>query len=145
MKLFPIRVIAICIIRKNDAIFVFEGYDRVKKQTFYRPLGGGIEFKEHSSETIVREFQEELNTKIINLRYIQTIESIFTFEGNSGHEVVFVYEGDFADKSFYDKDVIVGEEDTGIKFKALWLPLSNLRKGQYPLYPDELVELLEKE
>ena len=29
-----IRVITICIIRKNDSIFVFEGYDHVKEQTF---------------------------------------------------------------------------------------------------------------
>ncbi len=146
MKLQQIRVIAICIIRKDDSIFVFEGYDSVKKQTFYRPLGGGFEFGEYSSDAIQREFREELNAEIINLHYLQTIENIFTFDGSPGHEVVFVYEGDFADRSFYDKDVVIGVEDNGAKFKAIWAPLADLRDGRFPLYPGGLLDLLfEKE
>jgi hypothetical protein len=39
-----IRPIAICVFRHKDRILVAEGYDPVKKQTFYRPLGGVIEF-----------------------------------------------------------------------------------------------------
>jgi hypothetical protein len=41
-----IRPVALCVFRNNDGILVFEGYDDVKGETFYRPPGGGIEFGE---------------------------------------------------------------------------------------------------
>ena len=47
-----IRPIAVCVVRNNDNILVFEGYDPVKKETFYRPLGGAIEFGEHSKSAV---------------------------------------------------------------------------------------------
>ena len=55
-----IRPIALCVIRHDDAVFVFEGYDPLKDQTFYRPLGGGIEFGETSEQAIRREMREEI-------------------------------------------------------------------------------------
>ena len=58
-----IRPVAICIFRKEDKILVFEAYDKVDDKIFYRPLGGGIEFGEHSSETVVREIREEINNE----------------------------------------------------------------------------------
>ncbi len=41
-----VRPLAICVFRHHDRILVMEGYDPVKKEHFYRPLGGGIEFGE---------------------------------------------------------------------------------------------------
>ena len=41
-----IRVIALCVIRLGGEIFVFEGRDEQKDETFYRPLGGVTEFGE---------------------------------------------------------------------------------------------------
>lgn len=41
-----VRPVAICLIRKGDAILVLEGRDEVKGETFYRPLGGAVEFGE---------------------------------------------------------------------------------------------------
>ncbi|MBT3315255.1 MAG: NUDIX domain-containing protein [Anaerolineae bacterium] len=142
MSSLQIRVITICIIRKGDSILVFEGYDRVKDQIFYRPLGGGVEYGEHSSEAILREFREELGAELINLRYMNTFENTFTFEGNSGHEIVIIYKGDFADESFYSKDIIIGKEDNGNDFKAMWKSILDFRNEQLPLYPDRLLELL---
>jgi len=59
-----IRPLAICVFRNQERILVAEGYDSVKKQTFYRPLGGRIEFGEWSYETICRELMEELGVKV---------------------------------------------------------------------------------
>jgi len=39
-----IRPLAIYLFRDGDRILVGEGNDPVKRETFYRPLGGGIEF-----------------------------------------------------------------------------------------------------
>ena len=137
-----IRPIAICIIRRDDAILVFEGYDHIKQQTFYRPLGGGIDFSEYSIDALQREFHEELNAELVNLRYLQTTENIFTLEGKTGHEIVFIYAGEFADPAFYEKDEILGLEDNGDTFKAFWMPLDEFRSGKHPLYPTELLALL---
>ena len=74
-----IRPIAICLFRYENKILVAEGKDPIKDQTFYRPLGGGIEFGERSEETIRREIREELNEEVTALRYLGTLENIFVF------------------------------------------------------------------
>ena len=55
-----IRVIAICIFRRNNRILVFEGFDAVKSSPYYRPLGGGIELGETSEAALIREIGEEI-------------------------------------------------------------------------------------
>ena len=63
-------------------------FDSVKKEIYYRPLGGGIEFGEYGIDAIQREFQEELGVDLNNLKYLFTMENIFTLNGNRGHEIV---------------------------------------------------------
>ena len=63
-KFKEIRPVVLGIITKNNKLLVGEGYDKVKKQTFYRCLGGGIEFTEKSNEALKREFQEEIQADI---------------------------------------------------------------------------------
>ncbi|HEX5141250.1 MAG TPA: hypothetical protein VFX19_09915, partial [Dehalococcoidia bacterium] len=47
-----IRPIAIVVFRRPDgAILVAPGFDTVKQQHFYRPLGGEIEFGELAEDT----------------------------------------------------------------------------------------------
>jgi hypothetical protein len=41
-----IRPPAISVFRHNGRILAAESYDPIRQQTFYRPLGGGIEFGE---------------------------------------------------------------------------------------------------
>jgi len=55
MRKDAIRALAICVFSNGNKILVSEGFDSIKQQLFYRPLGGTIEFGEHSSETIRRE------------------------------------------------------------------------------------------
>ncbi len=140
-----IRVITICIIRKGDSIILFEGCDPTRSLTYYRPLGGQIEFGEYSLNALRREFREELGAELVNLRYLQTLENIFTAYDKPSHEAVFVYEGEFADKLMYDKDEFTVIEDNGDVIKALWMPLRDFREGKFPLFPDGLLALLEKE
>ena len=64
-KFKEIRPVVLGIAIKNGKILVSEGYDKVKKQTFYRCLGGGIEFLETSQEALKREYKEELGIDII--------------------------------------------------------------------------------
>ena len=142
MKPGIVRAIAICVLRRGDDLFVFEGYDHSKAETFYRPLGGTVEFGEHSSQTVQRELREEIGAEITHLRYLGALENIFTHEGMTGHEIVLIYEGDFADASFYEKSIVMGQEDDGGHFKAMWKPLADFAEGRFPLYPTGLLELL---
>lgn len=136
------RSIAICIFSHNGRILVAEGYDSVKQEYFYRPIGGGIEYGEYSKDALIREIREEVNTELTQPRYLGTLENIFFFEGEQGHEVVFVYDALFIDPSFYTQERIDASEDDGTPFTAVWKPLAFFQDGSVPLYPDGLLELL---
>jgi ADP-ribose pyrophosphatase YjhB (NUDIX family) len=140
-----IRPIAIGVFRQADKIFVFEGYDSVKDEVFYRPVGGGVEFGEHSRQALVREMQEEFAADIAKLRHLATLENIFTNDGQPGHEIVFIYEAEFVDRAMVEQAVIMGQEDDGSLFRAVWKPLTDFDNDGPPLYPDGLLELLTME
>jgi 8-oxo-dGTP pyrophosphatase MutT (NUDIX family) len=142
MKRKQVRPIAICVFRKDDMTFVAEGYDPADKETFYRPLGGEIEFGEYRYQTIVREIREEIGAEIKNLRYLTTIENIFTYNGQQGHEVVLVYEGEFQDRTIYEKETVKGRDDGETCFEATWTPLADFQSRQAALYPEGLLRLL---
>ena len=86
-----IRPISLGIAKKDNKILVGIGYDKVKKQTFYRALGGGIEFGETSKDAVKREFQEEIHADIKVGELLGVTENIFTYQGKTGHEIVFLY------------------------------------------------------
>jgi len=138
-----IRPLAICLFRHNDHILVAEGYDPVKKEPFYRPLGGGIEFGEYSEQTIHRELMEEIGAEIGELKYLGTLENIFVFNGVPGHEIVQVYDGVLKDPGFYEQAEIAGHEaDIDDSFKAVWKRISEFVEEKSTLYPSGLLELM---
>ena len=139
-----IRPIAICVFHHAGRILAAEGYDPLKKQAFYRSLGGGIEFGEHSAAAIERELAEELGVAVVDLRYLGAIENVFTYDGKTGHEIVMVYDGAFVDRSLYEQPFIEGVEDDGLSFRAVWVKLADCADSAAPpVYPTGLVELLE--
>jgi 8-oxo-dGTP pyrophosphatase MutT (NUDIX family) len=138
-----IRPLAICVFSHRGRILAAEGYDPIKQQPFYRPLGGGIEFGEHSTETLHRELHEEIGAEIKDLCYLGALENLFSFNGQQGHEIVLVYDGKFVDGSLYARERIEGED--GVPFVAMWKSLDGFGPGQPPLYPDGLVEMLRRE
>lgn len=139
MKKRRIRPLALVVFRRGNRILVSEGYDRVKKETFYRPLGGGIEFGEPAREAARREIREELRAEIVNLRYRWTLENIFTLNGEPGHEIIRIFEADFRDAAFYRRKRIPVCEK-GWKDRGVWKPLGDFRKDR--LYPEGRLELL---
>lgn len=139
-----IRPLAICVFRHHDRILVAVGHDPIKERAFYRPLGGSIEFGEHSRETVARELREEIGAEVAGLRYLGTLENLFMFEGKQGHEIVQVYDGAFVDTGLYHVESIEGHEDDESigPFRAVWRSLPEIAAGDIPLYPDGLLELL---
>ncbi len=143
MKSKKIRVISICIFQHNQKILVFEAYDSVKKTQFYRPLGGGVEPGETTQETIKREIREELSLEMTDLNLLGVVENIFTCEGNPGHEIVFVYDGQFVDKKVYDLSEFIVHEDNGEVLRAVWRSLDSFDE-YHRLVPEELGKLLQE-
>jgi len=143
MKKNKIRPLAICVFRNKDRILVAEGYDPHKRQSFYRPLGGGIEFGEYSEQTIRRELMEEIGAEVRELKYLGTLENVFVFNGRPGHEIVQVYDGVLIDSGLYEQAVIEGNEaDVDESFKAVWKSLDEFGEGKSILYPTGLLALL---
>jgi ADP-ribose pyrophosphatase YjhB (NUDIX family) len=133
------RPLVICLFSNNGRILAAKGTDSIKQNEFYRPLGGMIEFGERSTDALKREIMEETNQEITNLKYVTTVENIFTYEGKAGHEIVMVYDAEFKDKSLYDKDEIdVTEGD--IWCKAYWLSINDCKSGKLILYPEGILD-----
>ena len=140
-----IRPIALCVFLNNNRILVFEGHDPVKGETFYRPLGGGIEFGERSEDAVRRELNEEINVDVGEIRYLGTLENIFIFNGNSYHEIVLIYDGTLIEPRLYDQAVIAGKEANGDDIRAMWKSLEEFESGESILYPHGLLNLLRTE
>jgi 8-oxo-dGTP pyrophosphatase MutT (NUDIX family) len=138
-----IRPIAVCLFRNNNRILVSEGFDKIKQDYYYRPLGGGIEYSETSRDAVAREIREELGVEIEDIRFLGVVENIFVYQGEQGHEIVFVFDAEFADKSLYELDEIDGyEQEADVKFKAKWYSLGETGNGDGRLVPENLAELL---
>ena len=138
-----IRPLAICLFRHNGKILVSEERDPTKNETFYRPLGGGIEFGEHSEEAIHREIMEEIGAEVKDLVYLGTLENIYVFDGEPGHEIVQVYDGALTEVGLYEQAVISGyEAEVNLPMKVLWKSLDEFGPGKAILYPDGLLEML---
>lgn len=142
MKPGKIRPLALCVFRHGDRILTAEGYDRLKQQTFYRPIGGKIEFGELGTQTVIREVMEEIGQAVTGVRYLGTLENIFTYEGAARHEIILLYDAAFEDEAVYDMPEIEGHEDGDLRFIARWLPLNYFEKDDPPLYPTGLLALL---
>jgi 8-oxo-dGTP pyrophosphatase MutT (NUDIX family) len=136
-----IRVLALGLIRDGDRTFLAEGYDSLKQQTFYRALGGGVDFGESSYDALQREFQEEIQAELTNIQYLGCLENIFTYNGQPCHEILQVYQCDFVDRTFYQLDPIVFPEGDRKK-RALWLDISQLKSGKLRLVPEQFLEYL---
>ena len=139
-----VRPIALCVVRRDGRLLVFEGFDSVKGDHYYRPLGGAIEFGEHSSAAAAREMAEEINAEVRSLRWLGMLENFFTVSGRPGHEIVMVYEADLVDETMYSRSPICGHEDDGSPLKVVWKPIADFKTGKCRLVPEGLLKLLEE-
>lgn len=136
-----IRVLALGLIKKDNRVFISQGYDPVKQKTFYRAMGGGVDFGETSLEALEREFQEEIQAKLTNISYLGCLENLFTFNGKQGHELLQVYQCDFADAKFYELESLVFAEGKRQK-TALWVDIALFKSGELLLVPEPFLALL---
>ena len=130
---------ALAVIRDGPRVLV-RRYRTPNGDHYYRPLGGAVEFGERAAPTAIRELREEIGAEIENVRYLATLESIFERAGQPGHQIVFLFDADFADRSHYTSELIIGTESSGKRIEAVWVDVSQPLDG--PLYPEGLLDLL---
>jgi len=135
-----IKVKALCLFERDGYIFVFEAYDTVKKDYFYRPIGGTTEFQEYTIDTLKREIKEELGTEIKNIELKKIVENIFVCDGFPGHEIDFLYQADFCDTSFYEHKEYELIESDNERLKAFWISIEECIEGKYRLVPEVLID-----
>ena len=138
-KYTEIRPIALGLAIKNNKLLVEEKFDKVKNQTFYRCLGGGIEFLEKSSDALKREFKEEINTDIVVKDFLGISENIFTFNGKNAHELVLYYDISIPDEYYKNEYTVI--DDHG-ESKAKWIDIDEFKNRKKILYPEEVFKFL---
>ena len=137
-----IRPSAICLIRRGKQILVFTMTDHAKGDRYARPLGGGIEFFEHSSEAVKREMLEETGQVIESPQLLDVFENRFWMEDRQHHEIMFLYEASFVDPENYEKEVLHCLEGPQ-SFKAVWLSLEEMKAQNIRPVPEGIVRYLE--
>lgn len=136
-----IRIIALCVFRHRGRILASCLKDPKEKQDFYRPLGGGVKFGESAAEAILREIDEELDTPIEDLRLLGILENRFTYKGKQGHEILFIFDACFSDKTLYKLKEVPAHEGDGRRIRTRWIN-PDRKNRRIPLYPEGLQELL---
>ncbi|PSQ19031.1 NUDIX hydrolase [Halobacteriales archaeon QS_9_67_17] len=135
------RVHTVGIPRRDDELLV-ERYT-TGEEPFYRPIGGGIEFGEHSHEAVVREFREETGYEVEPVELLGVAENVYEFAGTPGHEVSFVYEVAFVADDPYQRERLTVDEASDEETRtATWHTPADLRSGPEPCYPTGLFDLL---
>ena len=137
-KFKEIRPIALGLAIKDGKVLVSEGYDKVKNQTFYRCLGGGIEFLEKSDEALKREFKEEIDADISVKDFLGLTENIFTYEGKNAHEIICTYAVEIKDSDYKKEYTIIDSTN----HKAKWIDVNTFKSHKAILYPTEVIKYL---
>jgi ADP-ribose pyrophosphatase YjhB (NUDIX family) len=140
-----IRVLALGAVWRGDELLVQRAEDPETGEPFYRFLGGGVKFGEHSRDAVVREFDEELGVSFVDVEYVGTFEGVFTYAGETDHEIWRVYEGAIQEDWPFETDQISFEEpERSESGYAEWVPVDALRSDEYTFYSPEVLDALEE-
>lgn len=141
METQEIKVKAMCVLERDGKFIVSKGYDTVKKENFYRILGGHLDFGERAEDGVRREIREELGCEIEKLKFLTVLENIFIYNGEAGHEIIFLYSGELSDKSLYEKQSItIVEPDK--TFEAVWVSKKDIVGNKIRVYPSFNYQLI---
>ena len=106
--------------------------------------GGGVELGEKSTETIIREIQEEMGLEVRNIKSLGSLENFFVHKDKKFHGIEFIYTAEFAKQSPYDQSYIEGIEDRGEKGRLMfkWIDINDLEEMNFK--PESLINVIRK-
>ena len=139
-KFKEIRPIVLGMVKKDNKVLVSKGYDEIKNESFYRSIGGGIEFLENSKDALKREFKEELNIDISIGDFLGISENIFTYNGKNAHELILFYDVEIKDKDYREKYHII---DDNCETDAVWIDIEKFKNKELKIYPEEVFKYLD--
>lgn len=137
-----IRPIALGLIEHEDHLFVSSGQDLKTQQSFYRFLGGGIDFGETSESALKREFLEEIQASLMAVEYITCLDNIFEYNGKRKHELIQLFRARFVDESFYQLDQKFQLVEGDRIDSAFWIDTRRVLSGEYRLVPESCIQYL---
>jgi ADP-ribose pyrophosphatase YjhB (NUDIX family) len=137
-----IRVIALAILQRADGkILLEQGQDTIRNEIFYRPMGGGIEFGEKGDAALLREFNEEIGKEIEIEKFLGTVENIFEWQGDKGHQVVLFYQCKFTNPQDYHQDHFRIDGNVG---HSHWKSVDDIKSEGALLHPHQMIDLFFK-
>jgi 8-oxo-dGTP pyrophosphatase MutT (NUDIX family) len=131
----------------DGALLVIRGYDPVTQQRFFLLPGGGVEFGESALAAARREFLEEFGEPLADVRPLGTLENFFTFRGQPGHEIVFVFKADLQPSSLLPSRVEIAFNEAEESLTAEWRSpdlFGSQALPRPPLYPDGVLALIQQ-
>ncbi|MEM6450075.1 MAG: NUDIX domain-containing protein [Cyanobacteria bacterium P01_D01_bin.105] len=137
-----IRPISLGLIEHEGHIFVSQGEDLTTQETFYRFLGGGIDFGETSQAALLREFEEEIGAELIEIEYLTCLDNVFTLNGKPKHELVQLFRAKFADSAFYALEDRFRLVEGDLITEAFWLAKERVMSGECRLVPESCLPFL---
>ncbi len=137
-----IRAKAVCLFRHKNKVLLAAGYDPATDEHYLLPIGGGIEFGETAAQAAQREVMEEIGVEIHDLRLLGVLENLFSFNGYSGHEIVFVYEAKFVDKCLYEQAEWRAVESDGVEFGVKWFDQKQISGDALKIHPSGISKML---
>lgn len=134
------RPVSFCLLENNGRLLLQEFWHEHDNCHFYRPPGGGIEHGERAHEAMRRELREELDAEVSEPQFLTVLENIFDYGGEVKHEIVFLFRAAVLDERVVNAPEV--ELTDTYSFKAKWLPLETLLRGEIILYPVEVRQRL---
>ncbi len=128
---------AMVVIRRPGDGAVLVQRDTALDRSFERLLGGHLDLGELAEDTARREMREEIGREIRVVRRLDVVENHWITDGVSGHEIVFVFEAEFAHPADYDFDQLTMFDEPTVVVR--WRAIGEIEP---PLYPDGVVALL---
>jgi ADP-ribose pyrophosphatase YjhB (NUDIX family) len=139
----PIKVKVRAIIRRGDDVLLSFAIDPASGVRYGRFLGGAIEFGERAEETLRRELHEEIGVELGTVSALGVVEDVSEWGGRRHHEITFVFAASFAEPAAYRLESFVVNE-TVCDGPAVWVPIQRLTSGAIPLYPPEVLGVLDR-
>jgi len=125
--------------RDRDGALLVSEYSGPDAAPFHRPLGGHVEFGEYAALAVHREFQEEIGQRLAGVRLLGVLENIFTWQGSTQHEIVFLFTARFADPAAYEITEQRILDDTAGRTRVIWRAPG---AGCPPFYPAGVTDLI---
>ena len=79
---------------------------------------------------------------LVNVRPLGVLENLYTYNGNPGHEIILVYEGELAEKELRLRADLKISESNGVSYPVRWVSEQEVREGWVRVYPEGLVAYL---